>query len=384
MEDTNLKQAAKQPPIEDNSNNNNNNNQEAVTYLRIPDNLAARCQDVHGWHADYTKRAITGYLQFMVLKKRQQLSQRAAADSNKATKKTPVLSVLAPIVVYCVWKLHILDICHYMAACREYCSDGVDTADDTSGMILEHDPEEDDLLRLIDISQDGNDESWASRVCGTYELARQTFPSLKASFFRSGGVWAYQHAPDSLLLADEKNQKKKAKKEGDDDDDAAADDDKYNNDNDNNDNDDENNHTDDDDDKVEGLAASRKRQRRTQASLFEPRTEPLTIFARRYHQPENNTRSRNYSLFSDTYFRILPTTKMSKLFAKYVQHNADRREQMEQQPVQRDDGGVRLRPVVPPMTFLFRNRIIKPKDTAHRLGMVDHDMVVVCQSAVVE
>ena len=409
MENNHIKQEEKQPL--DNKDPSTNNNQPDDSYLQIPPNLPLRCQRVYGWDAAFTERAIAGYQQFMTLKQIQQQQQQQQLQLPGGHTKW----VLPPPVVHRVWQQHLLDVGQYVTACRDYCD----------GMILEHHPEDDDPLvlraalqqqqqqntNLQDSQNVGQNRSkkrranrrrppnstaarmiqndntdmkyiWESRIRATQELWKETFPSLPASSWLesdNNSVWSYQHAPDSSLLFMDPNQKVKSKKESDNDNVANG------NNNDHTKNGDYNTDDDDDDDEIEDRAA-RKRRRRTRVSPPESGTDPLTIVARRYHQTHNNNNNNNNNYdrpYSDLYFRILPTTKMSKLFAKFVEHDTDLREQLLEQQ-QQDDGRFRRPPVLPPMTFFFQNRIVQPKDTAHSLGMMDSDMMVVSQSAFID
>ena len=139
-----------------------------------------------------------------------------------------------------------------------------------------------------------------------------------------------------------------------------------------------------DDDAADEEELPRKRPRRTQTSQ-QSVSDSLTIIARRYHREDNDELNHNSNnrRYSDLYFRILPTTKMEKLFTKYD----DIQERHIQQNVGlNNNAGRRLRPPVPlpPTTFLFGSRIVQPTDTATSLGMTEHDMIIATESAYIE
>ena len=72
----------------------------------IPHGLLPRCARQFGWSAEVCQRVLTAYRQFMELK-------RQHADWN-ATVLSP------PVLVDKMWHEHILDVQHYVKACRDY------------------------------------------------------------------------------------------------------------------------------------------------------------------------------------------------------------------------------------------------------------------------
>lgn len=368
-----------------NSDNEEDSGKCVYTFIRVPSDLSSRCQRVYGWNATVAERAIVGYKQFMILKRRQLLEN----DDDKGEFESPCITtpILPPPVIHCVWQQHLLYTRHYGKFCRDFCREGLFISDrctdattgctqqSSSMIIIEHNPEDDDPLlvreqkeqnsqyignatgngrsreSLLDgepsnariVQRDDIEHDWESRIKATQEMWKETFQPAKPVDL-SSRVWSFELSSDCSLL------NKKVGLLG-----AAPADDTNN---------DESNNNDDDADESD---RPRKRGRRAQVSR-ERGTEPLTIIARRYRQRENNEINRNNSnrLYTETYFRILPTTKLGKLFKTY------------------DDMLWRENEVDPQTTYLFGDRIVKPTDTAYDLGMTEMDALIVSQSALID
>lgn len=216
---------------------------------------------------------------------------------------------VAPPIIRRVWQQHILDVNDYTEACEEFC-----------GGLIHHNPDD---------TPSGAIEQGHGRFSRTMRLieAHQKAHHLQLE----GDIWSF-----------DKNDSKVAS--------------------------------------FKKLAASRKRRRAAPAAAAapeannnddntkkqQPGTTPLTIFARRYHSrgdAPNNGQIGQGGFHSDLYFRILPTTRMSRLFSKFSEHAGLQGEAL---------------------TFLFQNKLVQPTDSAHSLGMKEGDMMHASQSATVE
>lgn len=74
--------------------------------------LVARCMRVHGWDEEYTRRVLTAYKQFLMLK--------AERKDWKAKELSPCADVEK------MWQLHIVDMGNYFHDCKLICGHIVD------------------------------------------------------------------------------------------------------------------------------------------------------------------------------------------------------------------------------------------------------------------
>ena len=303
----------------------NDDNDNEKTLIRIPANLLPRCRRVYGWDVALAERALTGYRQFMSFK-------RQTADYD-ATLLSP------PPMLQRVWQQHILDVHHYAAACEEYCSHLIHHNPDDGVYSLAHGRMGEDL-----------DEDADGRIRATQALVEASSVVLDSD------IWSFT-APVDDQEAARRNGKEGAEK-----------------------------------------LLTRKRLRTEEetnsdnenednnSAIKKPGSEPLTIFARRYRRrrAENNDNDNHHHhnhhepLFTDLYFKILPTTKMSKLFQKFAEHAGMHDPDMYNHHNHNNNGDE------PTLTFLFHNQVVQPTDTAYSLGMKETDMMIVSQSAAIE
>jgi len=339
--------------------------------IGIPPRLKYRLRSVYFWTEDFTQRAIQAYIQFMNLKVARcdwGLNPDIHSNSTAMNSMESILQLAPPVVIDQVWQQHVLHTQHYYEACMGLC-----------GRIIHYDPQQ------YDATKNGFNywAGWGTKpsklgFTDHVQRARETTTEAARDICATPAeleLWSFRAGPGEIDDHDSEKKPRARKRKASDEQQAEDE-------------------GDDEEDPYKtrpwtdtaagnvAAVADRISRLPVAASLPSPpapapastRPDPLTIFVRRFlHSPDRIQQlNHNYQQaqqqqqphqYTDLYFKLLPTTKMQKVFSRFTVHYG-------------------LEPGA--FVFFYGSKRVPLTSTPASLGMVDGEMLYATQCAAVE